>query len=213
MPTAVPNNAPLPGSVNINRQNPTLVPNVDKPVAINGLVTLKSPAGFVKLFPRANASITVTVGGTANPTDVLSLIFTSGLLGAFGNPVTVSYTVGGSDDLEHIAEGLADAVNNNALLQSFGVYADAAGDVITIYWPGPGGNFCTLTKSIVGSTDETLTLNPVSGVLAGGSGPVIPFANFSFSFAGIVTAYWIGKPTNVAYNVLAALIAQGKPIA
>jgi hypothetical protein len=213
MPTAVPNNAPLPGSVNINRQNPTLVPNVDKPVAINGVMALRSPSGFVKLFPRANASIAVTVGGTANPADVISLIFTSGLFTPFGNPVTVSYTVGGTDDLEAITEGLAAAVNSNATLQSFGVFADAAKDVLTIYWPGPGGNFCTLTNSIVGSTDETLTLNPVSGVLAGGSGPIIPFANFSFSFGGIVTAYWIGKPTNVAYNVLAALIAQGKPIA
>jgi hypothetical protein len=210
-------NIPLQGTPGVfDFRNPTLTPNFDQAVASddNGsgvpTVALLSPASVLGANPRAAASAAVTVGGSASTNDVVELTFTHPEIAGGAETVKLKVTAS-MTTIEQIAEALADAINNDAELGFFGVEATVAADVITVDWGGPVGNSCVLSK--VNGSDATLTLNPVTGKLSGGTGPVIAYNNFQFHYNGSTLTFWAGKPyPGLAPDLVGALVAQGQPI-
>lgn len=206
------NNVPLQSG------NPTLVPNfyparvnVDPGPQNKQVMTNTSPAAIVAGDARANAHATVTIGGSATPADTLSITLTNPCVP--GSPITKTYTVGASDTLQMIAEGLADLINDDPVLSSLGIEADvggASGLVITINHAGPVGNGTGLTVAKSGGATETIVAS--AATLAGGSGPVIPTQNFTFAVGGTIEFYYYGVPKDVPYNTLQLMISSGQPI-
>jgi hypothetical protein len=191
-------------------RNPTLLPNFDKSVGNGGTIDHESPGVFLTNNPRVNATETVTLSGTTNTSDTVALTFTHALLPA--GAVTVTYTVAASDSIvAEVAEGLASLINSTASLQNFGIFATAAEAVVTVNWPGPVGNFCTVTSAVVGSTDEVVSLGN-GGVFASGSGPIIVTGNFNFGKGGSISSFFYGTPYILGYDVITAMVAQGMPI-
>jgi hypothetical protein len=76
---------------------------------------------------------TATITGTLTVGDGLQLTATSSALS--GSPITVTYIARAADTTALMATGLANAVNNNAALASAGVWAIAASNLVTVYWP------------------------------------------------------------------------------
>ncbi len=169
-------------------------------------VVEESVAKFLARYPRTAASATVTITGTVATSDRLNLTFTLPVLP--NGAVTVSATAGSGDSTTTLAQRMAAAISNNAVLQSFGVYATSLNNVVSIYWPGPLGNNVTLSQSVSpGSEVETL-----SGQLSGGAGPIIPFNTFRFQYHKHLLEFQANRPVNLAGNVVAALALAGSPI-
>jgi hypothetical protein len=211
----------------LDGRQPTLLPNFDVPVVLDAdttdqtIVGLYSPAHYLSYFPRALSSVTLTVSGTITNNDTLSVTLTNGIL-LTPSPVgtrTVTVTAVTGDTITTVATKIAKALNDDVTLQPYGVFADTGpggagglSNVVTLNWPGPLGNFTTVTtsKSPTGAT-ETLTLS--ASALSGGSGPVIPFQNFWFSQGGQTSDFWIGQPVQLDYYTLSLFVAQGMPVA
>lgn len=195
-------------------RNPTLVPNLDYSTAgTQDTLTATSPAAFLALYPRANASETATIGGSATSGDTIELTFTAGTLP--GGSFSVTYTVQSTDTLDTIAEGLADLVNATAAAIQVGLTAELGGTgesaEIVFNWNGPVGNYCLITDTLSGGATETVTYGN-GGQLAGGSGPVIAFNNFTWHTDGGTSNFWAGKPVNIGYDQITKMVAQGMPI-
>lgn len=153
--------------------------------------------------PRVVGTGTVTVAGSVVNGDVLSLTLTSALFSGGTHAVTATAATSDTDSI--CAEKLANSINNDATLQSFGAYATALAAVLTIHWPGPLGSFVTFALTSTGSeggTDVQIT---------GGSGPVIATADTRFGLGNqIVSVRKNRRYSFDAYN-LAAIVAGGTP--
>lgn len=202
--------------------NPTLVPNFyparsspdpsGRGIAVLGYL---SPSAIIAADARVAATNTVTVGGTAHTGDVCNVTLTSGL---FPNgALTYSYTVQSTDTLSTIAQAIAKLINDDGNAHNFDIEADSAGAVVTISQAGPAGNFTTLTVSVTGG-GATTTLTAGAASFSGGSGPVIPYENFTWATtlpgggSGPLMTFYYGVPQDVPSNVLSQMISQGAPI-
>jgi hypothetical protein len=169
--------------------------------------TVASQAAYLTQFPRAAATATATVGGTPTNANVNSITVTSALIP--GGSATASYTTQTSDTNPEVASGLASAINANVNLQALGIYATVSDLVITVNHPGPAGNLTVLSKTVTGS--QTITL-AASGVMSGGSGPVIPYEGFTASFGNMNFHFNAGEPRELSPVFVAALVNSGAPI-
>lgn len=112
-------------------------------------------------------SVTATVGGTSFVSgDTVSLTFGNPDLTSF--PVKITYTLGAGESITTIATGLKNLINANANLTAVGIAATSSSAIVTI------------TQTI---GNETVTLNPANGNLAGGAGTA------GISFSGAPVAY------------------------
>lgn len=186
-------------------QNPTLVPNFDPALVSGSDLSNVSPYDFLASNPRAVSAGTITVGGTVTSGNTLTVEVSNGVFGS----TSVEVTAGASDTVDTLAEKIAQALNDNATLQGVGAYADAAGAVVTLSWPGPVGNLSTIAGTVSSGGTETLAVVQMSG----GSGPIIPRANFSFSLNYDVTDYMAGIPVSLDNWTLSQMVTQGMPIA
>ena len=201
---------PLQGTPGVyDPRNPTLLPNFNLNVASGSTVDHADPQTYLTDFPRVDATVTATIGGTITATDTVALTITHTLLPS--GSLTVTYTVGASDTVDSIADGLADLINDSATAQNLALRADVAKAVITLRWNGPVGNFAVLTDAVTGSATETVTLGN-SGVFSGGSGPVIATNNFNFQ-SGNVMSFFYGNVYPIGYDLITQLVNQAMPIA
>ncbi len=203
---------PLGGTPGVyDPRNPTLIPNFDPTVmSAQGTLDHVSPAAFAAEFPRVAATATATIGGTATSTNTVTLTVTAATISS--GSLSVTYTVGASDTLDSIAEGLASLVNANANAQAVGLYATAALAVVTLNWPGPVGNSAVVSYTLSGGATETVTLSPAGGGLTGGSGPIIPINNFNFTYNAATMSFFYGIPRVLGSDLVALMVSQGMPI-
>ncbi len=207
----MPQLGPFPFLYPNSRQSPTLLPNFSIPVGSNGRGMQKlSPGQFANLYPRVNSTATVTVGGTAASGDVATLTLTNPAwknpnLGITGASITVTYTLGASDTLDTVAEGLASAINESAAAPF--VIATAELGVLTISWPGPVGNFTTLAQTATGALTLTLSASSMSG----GSGPAYVWDNFRWTARAQVSDYYMGNFYILSGN-LYGIVQAGQPV-
>lgn len=208
-------------------RQPTLLPNFDKPniSTANGnnsdpngsgsaVLSLSSPAGFLAANPRADATATATIGGSATSGDILTIeaanpVFPAGL-------ISHTYTVGGSDTLDTIADELAQLFNDDPVAAGFGLRADVEAAVITFHQGGPVGNFTALSANptqdkitIAGTalTGDQITvlfsgaaLGPVTAatVLAAIGGTTTPTDTVALTFTNTGV---VGLPITKTYTV------------
>lgn len=209
-----------------------------------GVVSVTWPAtlGVVAVTGNTNGPRTATITGVPNAGEIPVITFTDAALP--GGTKAVPYTVQGGDtnnliaagfntlinaDVDLIAAGITSTVSTNVVtIVSASVYAttvartNSAGTTVTL------GGGPTETNTAGGNATETLTLAAnnfgtevlTATAFSGGSGPILPQANFVFSYAnpsvdanlGQVEWYWAGTPVNVDYLTVAAMVAQGQPI-
>src|ERR1700735_523599 len=120
--------------------DPLLVPDFYTPMVVNpgqGQVSMVSPNDLLgqTAYARTEATSTGTIGGTVATGHTLTLTFTTGILKGSGGARAVTFVTGGADTAITSALGLADAVNADPVLKSFGIYATAALAVITFHHP------------------------------------------------------------------------------
>lgn len=194
-------------------QDPTLLPNFDPTaMSLRGTLDHVAPADFITEFPRVSASATATIGGTVTAGNTITLTVTSGVIS--GGSTSVTYTVVSGDTTESIAAELASLLNTNAALVAAGAVATvSSSEVITLSWPGPVGNSAVLSYTLSGGATETVTLSPANGKLTGGSGPIIPLANFTFTYNAATMSFFYGIPRNVGDDLVSVMVTQGMPIA
>ena len=126
------------------------------------------------------AIATVTIGGTVTNGDTVSLLITNNAAIPAGTQ-TVSYTTSSGSTTSTVAAALGIAINNNATLSAAGYNATYSGNVLTVSQSGYYNNQTTYTSDITGSKtetvaigtsssgkSETVTLNPATGIMAGG---------------------------------------------
>lgn len=221
MPIAV----PLRGTLYLqplDGQNPQLIPSLDYPssTGAGGTVDVLAPSKYLAAFPRTDATVTLTIGGTITNLDTIRLRFANPIIPAIGAQAadlyqTAAYTIVTADTTTTVADALESLVNLDPNLQALGIYATKAGTSnasrLILRQSGPIGNNTTVTAVVTGAATETATFG-ASGVMAGGTGPVIPIANFKFSYNGTMSNFWYAKPQNVGSDMLAAMISQGVPI-
>lgn len=191
-------------------QNPMLVPNLGQGQS-NGLTgPVLSPAQVLAGNNRVVATNVVTVGGTAHLADVFTLTLTNHV---FPNGALVfTYTVGESDVLGSITSELANAINSSLSAEFFQLFATVSGDTLTVNQRGPVGNITVVTGAVTG-TDHEGTLTPASsGVMSGGSGPIIPAANFNFAEGPQQLRFLAGQPVQLSPGIVADIVASGLPI-
>lgn len=194
----------LPGTQN-NGRNPTLLPNLNRPYAKNGVIGEPSSYELAKLMGSGTpASGTVTVAGTMAAGNVITLTIANGVLKP---SVVLTYTATSTDTTETIAEELASLVDKNEILSMFGFWATTLTDVLTIYQRGVVGNFTTLAATSTGAETFTIT-NPT-----GGAGPIVPLSNFGWANNGNYKDYWYGQPFDISYDIVKSMVSQGMPIA
>lgn len=177
----------------------------DEPVTVTGWVNTTSP--------------TMVIGGTVAAGDVNTLTITGAAL--TGSPISVNYTALLGDTTTSVAAGLAAAINSNVVLAKAGITASNTTNTVNIVDPGNVGQLRftfsttgsetgtppttpTETVTIATTATETITLSPTSGILSGGSGPVIAYGNFSYGFNGVLEDYWAGN----VYPLPPPLVAQ-----
>ena len=196
-------------------QNPNLLPLMDIAVSSGqGTVDVMSPSRYLQNFPRADATVTCTVGGSVTNGDTVKLVFTTGAFSG-GSYTTAAYPIVTADTTTTIAEQLVDLVASDANLAAHGVTAQLTGTgaatQVVLHWGGPVGNYCTVSTVVTGSATEIFTFGN-SGTMAGGSGPIVPIAGFSFSYSGVLVNFQYGKLVTVGGDMLAQLVSQGRPI-
>lgn len=136
-------------------------------------------AASVAMTGAATAAAAVaTLTGVVTVGDTLQLTCTSS--GIVGSPVTVSYIMKVADTLTSGAAGLAAAVNNSAVLSGASVAAVAIGAVVNVYAPSGLAPALVLTRNVLGSATETITITAGSTTTAG--------ATASALFTGVLGA-------------------------
>lgn len=196
-----------------------------------GVITMTVPAAAEPVTITAwvnTIAPTVTITGTVVAGDINSITVTGA--GLTGGAETVNYVALLGDSTNAVAAGLAAAINADTNLAQHGVTATISTNIVSIVDPGNIGQlrftFSTTgsesgavptapTETItVGTTaTETITLAPTTGKLSGGDGPVIPYNNFTYGWNGALQNYWMGKPEILGFDLIAALIRDGMPIA
>ena len=204
----------------LDAQNPQLYPSMDFPSSSGvGTLDVLAPSKYLSTFPRTDATVTLTVGGTITNLDTVKLTFTNTIIPAIGSQSagayqTAAYTVVTADTTTTVADGILNVINLDANLAALGIYATKGGTSqaaqVVIRQSGPVGNSTTVTAQKTGST-ETYTFGN-SGVMASGAGPIVPQASFAFTYNGQMFHFDYGKPQNVDSGLLAALVAQGMPV-
>lgn len=116
-----------------------------------------------------SSSLTITVGGTPQAGNVVTLTVNDPALSP--NPQAVSYTVQAGNTTTNVASGLATAINANANLAARNITATSSGAVVTLQVKT--GNATTYSKTTTGTV--TLTV-PNPGYGTGG--------NLSTKYAG-----------------------------
>ncbi len=186
--------------------NPTLLPNLDTPLVTNGVVQLTPSSGIDAAAAGTASTGSVTVAGTVASGNVITVTVANPVLP--NGAVAVSYTATGTDTLATVAANLAVAMNNTSTLSQYGwsFGSNGLGELI-LSQRGPVGNFSTISASTTGA--ETFTIVQMSG----GTGTIVPLTNFTFSHSSDLTNYWYGKPVQVGYGALSAIVSQGLPVA
>ena len=220
MPAAI----PLRGTLYLkalDTQNPQLYPSMDFPSSSGaGTLDVMAPSRYLTTYPRVDATVTCTIGGSITNLDTIALTFTNAIIPAIGAQTagaykTAAYTIVTADTTTTVADALESLINLDANLSALGIFAVKAGTSnatrLIIHQSGPVGNSTTVTSTITGGATETTTFGN-SGVMAGGSGPIIPIASFPFSYNGQTFHFDYGKPQNVDSGLLAALITSVRPI-
>lgn len=209
-----------PGALDTN--NPTVIPNsFDGVMTADGGCSHFSPAERVAFAGRAAGTLQITVGNSATAADVVALSIKGPSLP--GGAVAVSYTVQSGDSLTNVAQGLAQAINDNAVLQQFEVAADSYKAVATLRQNGPMSAFTSVVNTSSGGNTETLTFNNQNADTAVIGGTVQPQVwavdltgaateadvnSLEFTSAGLA-----GSPVSVTYTTAMSdtptLIATG----
>lgn len=160
--------------------------NQRAPVVDVVAVDIDNGAFILSTEALANASIQATIGGTTfNATDTVALTFANTSEVSF--PVTVTYTLGAGESATTVAAGLKALINANATLTAAVVAANNVAGVLTITQSGRIGNATQITALVTptGGGNETVTLSPVSGFMAGGTGtPGINFTGTPLAYNG-----------------------------
>lgn len=208
---------PLRGSLGaLDTQNPNLLPLMDMSFSsgAGGTLDAMSPAKYLATNPRVNGSLSITVGGSITNLDTVALRFTSPLFPG-GVYTTAPYTIVTADTTQTVAQALDDMIDNDVVLASLGMSGELQGTgsplQVNVLSNGPISNGVTVTAVKTGAGTITLTFGN-SGVIAGGSGPIIPTAGFSFSYNGCTINFQYGKPVIVGSDLLAQLVSQGRPV-
>jgi hypothetical protein len=147
-------------------------------------VDIDNGAFILNTTAVANASIVATIAGAVfTAGDSVSLLFVNSSVPGF--PVLVIYTLGGGETATTVATGLKNLINANATLAAASVSAISALGVLTVSQAGAIGNSTQLLPAITGTGSETVTLNPVAGLMTGGAGtPGIIFAGVPLAYNG-----------------------------
>jgi hypothetical protein len=153
------------------------------------------------------ASGTAVVGGSATESDVVTLVFTNANFS--GGHENVSYTVPATPTLAEVAAGLNTAINNDVVLKANHISSTVSSETLTISQQGP--NFATLSYT-QGENSETIAFASLLGQLQGGSGAIIPAANFNFAEGPVGMRFLQAQPVSLSPNVVADLVAAGMPI-
>jgi hypothetical protein len=176
-----------------------------------GQVQALSPSDFLAANPRVPGTVAITVAGTITNNDPITVNVKAPYInGGVAVPVAVTALTG--DSTATLAEKIAKAINDNAILDNFGVYADAVSNVVTLSCPGPMSAGLLLTTAVGGSATETLAMSPSNGIPTGGSGPVIPYQTFPYAFQGSIIEFRVGVPKLVSAALAAALVADGQQV-
>ena len=204
-------NVPLSGTPGVfDPRNPTLIPNVDRAVANGNTVDLESPATFLKNNPRGDAAASVAFGGTVTIGDELTLVVSSPALAgpaSLLSPAEIShtYTTVSGDNLDTIAEALADLFNDDSNAQAYGLRADPTDAGIVFRWNGPVGNFASLVALFDPDTIQ------VGGTRTAGDTLNVMFTGPSFPGGHVVSYATVSgdsTPTLMATHLAAALNAD-----
>lgn len=170
---------------------------------VRGQLLQESPDAFLARFARAFASCTITVTGTLANNDQLRVNVNLPILS--GGQISKTVVLTGADTTTTAAQKIAKALCDDPVLQSYGAYATALSNVVSFYWPGLLGNVVTLSSSVpVGSGVITLG---ASGVMSGGSGPIIPYGDFNFMWNGNLFSFRAGEPEIVPQGAVQAMAA------
>ena len=114
---------------------------------VGGQVLAETPKDFNARYPRALASITMTVAGTLAQDDQLKVEIKLPALSGGGIAKTIVLASG--ETATSVAQKIAKALNDDAILRSYGCYANSALGVVTFYWPGLLGNNVTVVRTIL----------------------------------------------------------------
>lgn len=183
---------------------PTVIPNTYPYYAApNGTLYPQSPSQYVAANPRAAGQLTITIGGTKNTGDVITIIITNPSL--YGSPLSLAYTVLSGDTLASIAEGITALINNQSTLQQYDIFATSYKGVITYNHLGPVSLFDTITYTLSVGADATVTISN-SGVPAGGSGPAVPLADSVVTINTQTVSLRAGIPVIYTYSVLSYIV-------
>lgn len=190
-----------------NAQNPTLLPNFSQ-YSSAGLVSIaQSPAQRLLATPRVAASDVGTLTTDPTDADVLTLTVSNPVLpsGSFSVSITAA-----SDTVITAAAKLASAITSSLVAMAYQIYGTSVGDdTFTVNELGPVGNYSTLS---FGSTGSTTCAFASSGVMSGGSGPVIPFLNFNSSQGLVNLKFAQGNVYDLAPATVADLVQSGSPV-
>lgn len=221
----MPISVPLRGTLYLkamDAQNPQLIPSMDFPSSsgAGGTLDVLAPSQYLATYPRTDATVTLTIGGTITNLDTVKLTFTNAIIPAIGAQAagaytTAAYTIVTADTTATVSDALESLVNLDPNLQALGIFATKAGTSngtrVILRQSGPIGNSTTVTSVRTGGLTTTTTFGN-AGVMASGTGPIVPIANFKFSYNGTMLNFWYAKPQTVDSGLLAALIAGGAPI-
>lgn len=187
----------------------SLTPKRPSNVLVNGMLQNLNPADFLSLFARVAASLTITVTGTITDADEVTVDINLGLLP--GGKVSKTIVVAAADTTTTLAQKIAKELADDATLRSYGAYAYALSNVVTVKWPGALGNQVSCSVGLSVGATEVLTLSN-SGDFSGGSGPIVPFKTFNIRHSMQTLQFEAGKPVNVGDDLLALLVQSGSPI-
>lgn len=190
-----------------NGANPTLLPNLNSTTAAGGVLVGQTPAELLAANPRVAATDVGTL--TTNPTDgdVLTLTVTNNVLP--GGSLAVSVTAA-SDTVITAAAKLASALTSSLTAHMYDLFGTSKGDdTFTVNELGPVGNASVLSFASTGSTTCAFAS---SGVMSGGSGPIVPLANFSTNFGLSLQNLRQGQPVQLNAPTVAILVSNGSPI-
>lgn len=188
-------------------QNPMLVPQLGQGTTNGNVTFVQSPAQVLAANPRVAASCAGTLSTNPSNGDILTLTVSNNVFP--GGAIVINYTAS-SDTVITVAAHLASALTSNSVAQAFQVFGTSAGtDVFTVNELGPVGNFTALSFSSTGSTTCSFA---ASGVMSGGSGPVIPSLNFNFAEGPVSLRFLAGQPSQLPANFVSDLVHAGMPV-
>lgn len=200
------------GKIATRTFDPLLLPRWYSALSVGaGQVGYLSPEAYLAANPRADASDTLTITGTPGAGDIVAVTLTNPILP--NGALTLTYTVSGSPTVTQVAAGIVALINASQTCRAFGIVAENAAGVITVYHNGPMGNFTVGTVAVTQVGGTTAAAWAASGVFTGGSGPVVPVATFNIFYGTNLFQFYYGRPVSIGSGALAAFNAAGCPLA